>query len=118
MIVYNEDLTRQLNINEVDYTKGYLEPVKQFVEHHEATENGKPAHDEYQTVFVYKLFGEKDLAMHRILELKQNLKDTDYQAIKYAEGIIGAPEYYDIKQKRQEWRDEINRLEMNLKFYV
>lgn len=48
----------------------------------------------------------------RISELKQNLANTDYQAIKYAEGFITESEYAPIKAQRQAWRDEINLLEM------
>ena len=46
-----------------------------------------------------------------IAELKQNLLDTDYKAIKYAEGLISEAEYAETKALRQEWREEINRLE-------
>ena len=51
----------------------------------------------------------------RILELKNKLKNTDYQAIKYAEGLLSASEYAPVKIQRQAWRDEINRLEEELK---
>lgn len=51
----------------------------------------------------------------QISELKKLLFDTDYQAIKYAEGLLTAEEYEPIKQQRQAWRDEINRLEAELK---
>lgn len=47
----------------------------------------------------------------QILELKQNLAETDYKAIKYAEGLIGEAEYAEIKSIRQQWRDKINELE-------
>ena len=47
----------------------------------------------------------------QILHLKQRLDDTDYQAIKYAEGWMTEEEYEPIKLQRQEWRNEINRLE-------
>ncbi len=43
--------------------------------------------------------------------LKQQLKDTDYKAIKYAEGFISDEDYAETKALRQSWRDEINRLE-------
>lgn len=46
-----------------------------------------------------------------IKELKQKLSDTDYQAIKYAEGQISEEEYQPIKEERQAWRDRINELE-------
>lgn len=44
-------------------------------------------------------------------ELKKNLADTDYKAIKYAEGWITEEEYAPIKAQRQAWRDRINELE-------
>lgn len=50
----------------------------------------------------------------RIQELKQNLTNTDYQAIKYAEGQLSESEYDPIKAQRQSWRDEINQLELSL----
>lgn len=50
----------------------------------------------------------------KILALKQQLKNTDYQAIKYAEGLLTEEEYAIIKAKRQAWRDEINALEKEL----
>lgn len=43
--------------------------------------------------------------------LKQKLLDTDYQAIKYAEGWLTEEEYALIKAQRQEWRNQINALE-------
>ncbi len=51
----------------------------------------------------------------RIVELKQALLDTDYKAIKYAEGWLSAEEYEPTKLQRQEWREEINRLEESKK---
>ena len=49
-----------------------------------------------------------------IFKLKSKLKSTDYQAIKYAEGLISEEEYASIKEQRQLWRDEINALEQQL----
>lgn len=51
---------------------------------------------------------------HRIAELKRNLANTDYQAIKYAEGQLTEQEYAPMKTQRQAWRDEINQLEQSL----
>lgn len=48
---------------------------------------------------------------NEIKELKGLLNDTDYKAIKYAEGLISEEEYAPIKAQRQEWRDRINELE-------
>lgn len=50
----------------------------------------------------------------QIAGLKQNLADTDYKAIKYAEGFISEQDYAEMKAQRQAWRDEINRLEAEL----
>ncbi len=47
----------------------------------------------------------------QIALLKQNLADTDYKTLKYAEGLISEQDYAEIKAQRQMWRDEINRLE-------
>ena len=51
----------------------------------------------------------------RILILKLKLRDTDYQAIKFAEGEITESEYAEIKAQRRAWRVEINLLEQELK---
>lgn len=51
----------------------------------------------------------------RIVELKKLLAESDYKAIKYAEGAISEADYTLDKAKRQAWRDEINLLEGMLK---
>lgn len=48
----------------------------------------------------------------RIAELKAMLAESDYKAIKYAEGWLTGDEYAYTKAQRQEWRDEINALEV------
>ena len=53
----------------------------------------------------------EQLAKSRIRKLKKFLSETDYKAIKYAEGVIIEEEYAPIRLQRQEWRDEINALE-------
>ena len=49
-----------------------------------------------------------------IAELKQQLADTDYKAIKYAEGQIAEEEYSETKEQRQTLRDRINELESEM----
>ena len=49
-----------------------------------------------------------------ITELKYNLSSTDYQAIKYAEGVMSESEYAPMKAQRQRWRERINELESSL----
>ena len=47
--------------------------------------------------------------------LKLKLQESDYKAIKYAEGILSEEEYAPIKAERQAIRDEINKLEQEFK---
>lgn len=44
-------------------------------------------------------------------QLHRNLDRTDYQAIKYAEGVLTEEEYAPIKAQRQAWRARLNELE-------
>ena len=50
----------------------------------------------------------------QILELKAQLADTDYKAIKHSEGLISEDDYAPIKEERQIIRAQINALEMQL----
>lgn len=47
----------------------------------------------------------------RISELKVLLANSDYIAIKIAEGVSTIEEYSDIIAQRRLWREEINKLE-------
>lgn len=55
---------------------------------------------------------ESDIAVR-----KQMLEQTDYQALKYAEGEIPEDEYAEMKAQRAAWRAEINELEAELATY-
>lgn len=46
-----------------------------------------------------------------IARLKEELNQSDYKAIKYAEGWISEEDYKDIKEARQRIRNRINELE-------
>lgn len=74
-----------------------------------------PAHTEREEILVYIPYTEDELAMlaaeREIAELKMKLRDSDYQAIKYAEGMFTLSEYAPIREQRQAWRDRINELE-------
>lgn len=78
---------------------------------------GVPTHYEWRVVDGelklerYEDTPDEEIKEERIGELKKLLADTDYQAIKYAEGRITEEEYAPISQQRQAWRDEINRLQ-------
>lgn len=50
----------------------------------------------------------------KITQLKANLKNTDYQAIKFAEGELSAEEYSPVREQRKAWRQEVNNLEEQL----
>ena len=50
----------------------------------------------------------------KILNLKRQLQETDYKAIKHSEGWLTEEEYAETKAERQRIRDEINRLEQEL----
>ena len=71
----------------------------------------KDAWDEYEDILRFKVFSAEELAQAEITALKQKLSDTDYIAIKIAEGVSTWEEYPEMKVQRQAWRDEINRLE-------
>ena len=58
---------------------------------------------EYEKTNEYKL--------SKVAELKQKLEETDYVACKIAEGAATIKEYANELQQRQQWREEINRLE-------
>ena len=75
----------------------------------------REAYDEYEDIQVYIPYTEDYLAVisakKEIAQLKQRLAETDYQAIKYAEGVLSPDDYASMKEQRQRWRDRINELE-------
>ena len=66
--------------------------------------------DNYQTVILRPITKEE-----KIEDLKQSLSNTDYLCLKYAEDELTEEQYAPIKAQRKEWREEINRLEEELK---
>lgn len=75
------------------------------IEEIEADENGR------RFKIVEVVYTQAEIDGLRILELKQALADTDYQAIKFAEGELTEAEFAPIKAQRKAWREEINSLE-------
>lgn len=51
---------------------------------------------------------------YQIAILKKKLEDSDYKAIKYAEGFISEEDYAPIKEERQNYRTQINQLELEI----
>lgn len=70
---------------------------------HIVDSNGFPIVEDYVPT-------QAELNERRITELKMLLAQTDYKAIKYAEGEISEIDYAETKAQRREWRAEINRL--------
>lgn len=135
------DETKTTELESYDPAKGILRADRLFIAHHEAVEevkevghyetikeypNGgkdvkwvvdvegtsaKDAWDEYEDIQVFIPFTEKELAQKEIGKLKSLLSGTDYQAIKFAEGLISEADYAPIREQRQAWRDQINDLE-------
>lgn len=64
-----------------------------------------------KVVAVDRIISQVEINKNKILELKNKLKETDYQAIKHFEGCLTDYEYEPIKAQRQAWRNEINELE-------
>jgi hypothetical protein len=50
----------------------------------------------------------------KINELKRKLRDTDYTAIKYAEGLISEEDYAPIKVERESYRVQIRECEAKI----
>lgn len=53
----------------------------------------------------------RNAAIERIAELKKSLADTDYEAVKFAEGAMTAQEFEPYRINRAAWRAEINQLQ-------
>lgn len=83
----------------------------------EGIEEIKP-YDEIEDIDVYIPYTEEELMKREILNKINNYKnlltDSDYKAIKYAEGLLTEEEYKDIKKIRESYRLEINKLEEEL----
>lgn len=65
----------------------------------------------YQVIHISEADLLKDQYRLEITQLKKQLSDTDYKAIKYAEGQISEEEYASVRAERQGYRDRINYLE-------
>lgn len=50
-----------------------------------------------------------------ITALKGLLSDTDYKALKHADGVMSDEEYEPIRTRREKWRRLINEYEEKLK---
>ena len=141
MNVYNQEKTQILT--EYDLTKGYLkddtitihydevQAVQEeghYITIREYPNGGKdvewvidvegveyqPARDVEEPIKVYIPYDERYFKRMRINVLKSLLMESDYRAIKYAEGLYTEDEYAPYKAERQAYREEINQLELEL----
>lgn len=97
MRIFNQDMTEELNGVNIDFNKGFLDKSR------------------FEQIYIYVTYSQKEILRREIADLKSKLAATDYQAIKYAEGVITAEEYAEMKAQRQAWRDKINELENLIK---
>ena len=116
---YNQETGKVISFGKD--TKPYIEITEQ--------ERKQPLPDKYsyyavvdgkftinrRTPTIEELHNDDIQAINReISELKKKLFDTDYKAIKYAEGLLTDEEYVEIKVQRELWRKRINELEASL----
>ncbi len=78
-------------------------------------QEGKDAYDEEIEYQVYIPYSENEIRLIQIKEelilYKQSLLDTDYKAIKYAEGWYTEEDYAPIKEERENWRIKVRELQ-------
>lgn len=67
---------------------------------------------------VFTLITDNEIAINakkqRIYELKELLNSTDYQAVQWAEGVRSEETYAPMRIQREEWRQEIRKIEAEL----
>lgn len=106
---------------ENEHYQEYLEELERQAqekaerEAREAQEREERARREEEERQEYEAEEEKRQPLRAIEDeiagLKEQLENTDYQAIKFAEGWISNEDYSSMRAQRQSWRDEINLLQ-------
>ena len=95
-----------------NYQKTLVSLAQRLAAEYEGTEYKLVITDNhYQVIHISEQDLLKDQYRLEITQLKKQLSDTDYKAIKYAEGQISESEYASIRAERQGYRDQINELE-------
>lgn len=89
-----------------DYTDAY-----NYVSAHNYTIEEIPDSNPRRFKVIEIVTPPEEIAEMRIMELKSNLRETDYLVQKHVEGVLGDAEWEEAKVKRQAWRDEINALQ-------
>ena len=103
--------------------KGHYETIKEYPNGGKEVEwivdvpyiAHQDAYDEEEEIYVYIPYSEEKLQrianQTELDEIKRELSETDYEAIKYSEGWFTEEEYAPIKQHREELREKIRQLE-------
>lgn len=103
----------QIFINDDDYTNkaNWCNENGCYIEEIEPLENGTRQFQIKQ--IPQKTEDEKLIEQYQseIIELKKYLSDTDYKAIKFAEGELSESDYQEVKSQRHDARVRINELE-------
>lgn len=102
MRIFNQTRTMELQLSDLDLRLGRLLYGKMRV----TDANGNKSLESIR-VYVPSI----SRAKAEIKAIKAMLKNTDYQAIKYAEGELSSAEYEITKERRRAWRVRINELE-------
>lgn len=66
-----------------------------------------------QFAIVLYYTDEQKKQVQEMQECQKNLRDTDFKATKYSEGLYSEEEYAPIKLQRQQWRDRYNEIKDN-----
>lgn len=110
----NENWTNDSNYLVVDDNSLIAKKIREYYPFYTLVIKNDEIVDVIEDTKSKEKFDDSTMKLQEIEELKQKLKDTDYQAIKYAEGQISDEEYTPIKAERKSWRDRINELEADL----
>ena len=102
MRIFDRMKKKELQLSELNLDLGQLVSGKLRVV--DANGNVK-----YEEILVY--IPAIDRARSKIRYYKSKLSNTDYKAIKYAEGELPYSEFEVVKADRRAWRVEINKLE-------
>ena len=102
MKIFNRTRTKELQLSDVNLDMGQL--VSTTLKTTDANGNESTEHILVYIPAIAKAHAE-------IKALKAKLSETDYKAIKYAEGELSAAEYESVKLDRRAWRVRINELE-------
>lgn len=136
MTIYNEDLTEEIQKQNIDYSKYKLVEAKRFVKHHEAVEevkekyhyetikeypNGgkdvkkvvdieyvapKEAYDEYEDVLKIEPLSAEELKQKRIAEIQSRLSQLSQDFIQANLGAV----FDDLEARKSEFKTLHNEL--------